>query len=63
MAKKPIYEYEFKAEIKGKRETIQQSATTQKDAKQRIKSKIPKVKIIKQTKKFSYPHLEGGKKI
>jgi len=63
MPKKPIYEYEFKAVVKGKKETIQQSATTQKDAKQRIKSKLPKVKIIKQVKRFSYPHVEGGRKV
>jgi hypothetical protein len=60
---KTIKEYEFKAERHGKKFTVQQSGFNQADAKKRIKAKEPDMKIGKQVKTFSYPHLEGGKKV
>jgi hypothetical protein len=60
---KKISEYEFKAEKKGKKIVVQQSGFNQADAKKRIKSKDPDMKVGKQTRRLQYPHLEGGKKV
>lgn len=60
--KKPIYEYEFKITRHGKKETVQQSETTQKKAEARIKRSLKGVTDMKFKRKFKYPHLEGGKK-
>ena len=60
--KKPIYEYEFKITRNGKRETVQQSETSKENAAKRIKSKLSGITKMKYSKKFTYPHLEGGKK-
>jgi hypothetical protein len=61
--KKAIYEYEFSLTIRGKRRTVQQSETSAERAKSRIRSKLPQATNIKLKHKFSYPHLEGGKKV
>lgn len=58
-----IYEYEFDVEHKGKKQVVQQSAFGVPDAKMRIKSKLPDAKIGKMRKRFTYPHMEGGKKV
>ena len=61
--RKTIYEYEFKVTKGGKSFTVQQSETTRVNAVKRIQNKIKGIDKIVFVRKYTYPHLEGGKRM
>ena len=59
---KRISEYEFEITRNGKKQIVQQSETNRDRAERAFKKKIKGITCITFKKRFSYPHLEGGRK-